>query len=132
MSHSELEAAIESAWESRETVSPETGGAVREAIETALHSLDSGQLRVAERGSDGVWRVNQWAKKAVMLGFRIRDMEPQSGGPQESGWWDKVDNKFVGWTAADWHKSRIPGRAELHRPPVGLCRPRRHSDAMLS
>ena len=105
MSHSELEAAIESAWEDRETVSPDTAGEVRDAIETALHALDSGRLRVAERGDDGTWFVNQWAKKAVMLGFRIRDMEPQSGGPQDSGWWDKVDNKFVGWTPADWGKA---------------------------
>ena len=105
MSHSELEAAIESAWENRETVSPDTGGEVRDAIEAALHALDSGRLRVAERRDDGVWTVNQWAKKAVMLGFRIRDMEPQPGGPQDSFWWDKVDNKFVGWTSADWKKA---------------------------
>ncbi len=105
MSHSELEAAIEAAWERRETVSPDTGGEVREAIETALNALDSGRLRVAERRDNGVWIVNQWAKKAVMLGFRIRDMEPQSGGPQDSFWWDKVDSKFVGWTPADWEKA---------------------------
>ena len=45
---------------------------------------------------------NQWAKKAVLLGFRLKDMEEQSGGPQGSGWWDKVDSKFKGWEAADW------------------------------
>ncbi len=48
------------------------------------------------------WRVNQWAKKAVLLGFRITDMERQSGGPQGSDWWDKVDSKFKGWKKKDW------------------------------
>jgi 2,3,4,5-tetrahydropyridine-2-carboxylate N-succinyltransferase len=41
--------------------------------------------------------VNQWAKKAVLLGFRIQDMAIQDGGPQGGGWWDKVDSKFKGW-----------------------------------
>jgi 2,3,4,5-tetrahydropyridine-2-carboxylate N-succinyltransferase len=46
--------------------------------------------------------VNQWAKKAVLLGFRLTDMDWQSGGPQGGGWWDKVDSKFKGWHEADW------------------------------
>ena len=32
--------------------------------------------------SELTWIVNQWAKKAVLLGFRIKDMEIQNGGPQ--------------------------------------------------
>ncbi len=102
ISHAELESAIEEAWEGREAITPATGGAARGAIETTLEALDSGDLRVAERGDDGVWHVNQWAKKAVLLGFRLKDMEPQSGGPQGGGWWDKVDSKFAGWTDHDW------------------------------
>ena len=38
----------------------------------------------------------------MLLGFRLRDMEEQSGGPQGGGWWDKVDSKFKNWQAADW------------------------------
>jgi 2,3,4,5-tetrahydropyridine-2-carboxylate N-succinyltransferase len=97
-----LETAIESAWEARDTITPATGGETREAIEATLEALDTGALRVAERGADGQWHVNQWAKKAVLLGFRIKDMEPQSGGPQGSGWWDKVDSKFKGWGENRW------------------------------
>jgi 2,3,4,5-tetrahydropyridine-2-carboxylate N-succinyltransferase len=100
--HAELESAIEAAWEARDTITPQTGGAARAAIETTLNALDGGALRVAERGPDGTWHVNQWAKKAVLLGFRIQDMGVQTGGPQESGWWDKVDSKFKGWTERDW------------------------------
>ncbi|WP_373356039.1 2,3,4,5-tetrahydropyridine-2,6-dicarboxylate N-succinyltransferase [Pseudoroseicyclus sp. CXY001] len=102
MSNAQLEAAIEAAWEGRAEITPATTGETREAIEDTLNALDSGALRVAERGEDGVWTVNQWAKKAVLLGFRIKDMEPQSGGPQGSGWWDKVDSKFLGWGENQW------------------------------
>jgi len=102
VSNSQLEAAVEAAWEARDTITPATRGATREAIEATLDALDSGALRVAERQEDGAWRVNQWAKKAVLLGFRITDMERQSGGPQGGDWWDKVDSKFKGWKKKDW------------------------------
>ncbi|MEE4345988.1 MAG: 2,3,4,5-tetrahydropyridine-2,6-dicarboxylate N-succinyltransferase [Paracoccaceae bacterium] len=102
MSNAALESAIEAAWEARDGITPATKGEARDAIEATLDALDSGTLRVAERQADGQWHVNQWAKKAVLLGFRIKDMEVQDGGPQSGGWWDKVDSKFKGWAAADW------------------------------
>ena len=105
MSNAKLEAAIEAAWAARDTVTPATTGEHRDAIEPTLAALDGGTLRVAEKQDDGSWHVNQWAKKAVLLGFRIKDMELQSGGPQGSGWWDKVDSKFMGWGDAQWKEA---------------------------
>ncbi|MFT6459371.1 2,3,4,5-tetrahydropyridine-2,6-dicarboxylate N-succinyltransferase [Pseudophaeobacter arcticus] len=105
MSNAQLETAIEAAWEARDSITPATTGAQREAIEATLHALDSGSLRVAEKQESGDWHVNQWAKKAVLLGFRIKDMEMQAGGPQGSGWWDKVDSKFMGWGDAEWKEA---------------------------
>lgn len=102
MSNAQLEAAIEGAWDARDAITPATTGEAREAIEDTLNALDSGKLRVAEKQADNSWHVNQWAKKAVLLGFRIKDMEIQEGGPQAGGWWDKVDSKFAGWKADDW------------------------------
>jgi 2,3,4,5-tetrahydropyridine-2-carboxylate N-succinyltransferase len=102
MSNVQLEAAIESAWDARDTISPATTGEQREAIEDTLAALDGGKLRVAERQENGDWHVNQWAKKAVLLGFRIKDMEQHDGGAQGGGWWDKVDSKFKGWGEAEW------------------------------
>ena len=102
MSNSQLETAIEAAWDARDQITPETTGEQRDAIEDTLNALDIGQLRVAERHEDGQWHVNQWAKKAVLLGFRIKDMEIQDGGPQGAGWWDKVDSKFKGWDDKQW------------------------------
>jgi 2,3,4,5-tetrahydropyridine-2,6-dicarboxylate N-succinyltransferase len=111
MSNAVLEAAIESAWEARDGISPTTKGEVREAIEATLSALDSGSLRVAEkRGND--WHVNQWAKKAVLLSFRLTDMAEISGSNGGSNWWDKVPSKWQGWTADDWRKAgfrAVPG-----------------------
>ena len=111
MSHAALETVIEAAWEARETISPATKGEARDAIEATLNALDGGALRVAERGADGNWLVKQWAKKAVLLGFRLRDMEAQSGGAQGGGWWDKVDSKFKGWGDNQW---RAAGFRAVH------------------
>ena len=105
MSNSELENAIEAAWNVREEITPSTTGETRKAIEATLSALDTGSLRVAEKNDKGDWIVNQWAKKAVLLGFRLKDMEVHEGGPQNSGWWDKVDNKFKGWNTKDWKEA---------------------------
>ena len=105
MSHTDLEAAVEAAWDARDTITPATKGPHRDAIAATLEVLDKGKLRVAERGPDGQWAVRQWAKKAVLLGFRLKDMEMQSGGPQGGGWWDKVDSKFHGWAEDDWREA---------------------------
>ena len=101
MSHAELQAAIDAAWEDRDALSPATTGAVREAIEESLNLLDAGKARVAEKGPGG-WTVNQWLKKAVLLSFRVNDMWMQEGGPDGSGWWDKVPSKMKGWTEEDF------------------------------
>jgi 2,3,4,5-tetrahydropyridine-2-carboxylate N-succinyltransferase len=105
MSNAILESEIEAAWSVRDTISPSTTGKVRDAINETLEALDTGKLRVAEKTKDNAWQVNQWAKKAVLLGFRIKDMEIHNGGPQSSGWWDKVDSKFKGWSEEAWKKA---------------------------
>jgi 2,3,4,5-tetrahydropyridine-2-carboxylate N-succinyltransferase len=97
-----LETTIEKAFEARDGISIETRGEVREAIETALDLLDRGEVRVAERQADGVWTVNQWLKKAVLLSFRISPMGIVKGGPGDAAWWDKVPSKFSGWNAVDF------------------------------
>ncbi len=96
MSFADLQKAIDDAWEARDTVTPATTGKVREAVETALGMLDTGHLRVAEK-LDDAWVTHQWLKKAVLLSFRLNDMRPMPGAPNNSTWWDKVPTKFEGW-----------------------------------
>ena len=124
MSNAALETAIEAAWEVRDTVTPATKGETREAIEATLHALDQGQLRVAERQTDGKWHVNQWAKKAVLLGFRLKDMEIQTGGPQ-----GRQQVRALGRRAMEG--GGLSRGAELHRAPLGVHRQGRGADAVL-
>jgi 2,3,4,5-tetrahydropyridine-2-carboxylate N-succinyltransferase len=98
MSYTELQAAIEAAFESRASITPHNAAAgTRAAVETALGLLDAGTLRVAEK-LDGAWRVNEWLKKAVLLSFRIADNAAiRAGG---LNFYDKVPLKYEGWDAA--------------------------------
>ncbi|MEO8242186.1 MAG: 2,3,4,5-tetrahydropyridine-2,6-dicarboxylate N-succinyltransferase [bacterium] len=109
--YAELERVVEEAWDAREMVTSATGGEVREAVEATLTALDSGDLRVAEKhGAD--WHVNQWAKKAVLLSFRLTDMEVIPGGNGAATWWDKVPSKFDGWGENQWREAgfrAVPG-----------------------
>ena len=93
----DLQSTIEAAWDARDTLGLTTTGAVREAVESALAGLDDGSFRVAERDASGTWQVNQWLKKAVLLSFRLNDMEIIEGGAGGATWWDKVPSKFAGW-----------------------------------
>lgn len=106
-----LEQTIETLWEDRDNLSPATTGAPRDAVNAALDLLDSGARRVAEK-ANGQWAVNQWLKKAVLLSFRLNDMETIPGGPGGAHWWDKVPSKFDGWDAARFRDAgfrAVPG-----------------------
>lgn len=112
MSNAALETAIEAAWDARDTITVDTKGEVRDAIETTMNALDSGKLRVAERQENGDWTVNQWAKKAVLLSFRLNDMQQISGSNGGWSWWDKVPSKFAGWGDDEWREAgfrAVPG-----------------------
>jgi 2,3,4,5-tetrahydropyridine-2-carboxylate N-succinyltransferase len=92
-----LQPLIESAYESRATLTPSsTPPALREAVGQALEALDTGALRVAEK-HDGAWRVHEWLKKAVLLSFRINGNAPMGG--TDLAFYDKVPLKFTGWDA---------------------------------
>jgi 2,3,4,5-tetrahydropyridine-2-carboxylate N-succinyltransferase len=106
-----LEQTIEALWEDRDNISPATTGAPRDAVNAALDLLDSGTRRVAVK-VDGNWTVNQWLKKAVLLSFRLNDMETIPGGPGGSHWWDKVPSKFDDWDANRFREAgfrAVPG-----------------------
>jgi len=101
----QLQDAIETAWEARDQVTPATKGDTRAAVEAALMGLDSGTYRVAEKTKQG-WQVNQWLKKAVLLNFRLNDMTAIAGGPGENTpWWDKVPSKFAGWGESEFRQA---------------------------
>ncbi|MGI8515114.1 MAG: 2,3,4,5-tetrahydropyridine-2,6-dicarboxylate N-succinyltransferase [Acidimicrobiia bacterium] len=57
-------------------------GEASAAVEEAIAGLDSGRYRVAEK-IDGDWQVNSWLKQAILLYFRLRNMETINVGPYE-------------------------------------------------
>jgi len=111
MSQTNLAAAIETAWERRDTLGPGSGSPVRAAVDEVLGKLDSGSLRVAEK-IGGEWHVHQWLKKAVLLSFRLHDMRLMEGAPAGAFWWDKVESKFSGWGETEFRAAgfrAVPG-----------------------
>jgi 2,3,4,5-tetrahydropyridine-2-carboxylate N-succinyltransferase len=95
MSLSALESTINSAFEARDGISTATKGEVRDAVNQSLEILDKGEARVAERGADGKWKVNQWLKKAVLLSFRLNDMDVIPGGPGQANWFREAGFRAV-------------------------------------
>src|SRR5579863_8954839 len=100
---------IDAAFERRDEIGPSTKGEV-------LDLLDRGAVRVAEKStegtSNGIWRVNQRLKKAVLLSFRLNDMSEIAGGPGHAVWWDKVPSKFDRWDDARFRAAgfrAVPG-----------------------
>ncbi|MBX3483949.1 2,3,4,5-tetrahydropyridine-2,6-dicarboxylate N-succinyltransferase [Phenylobacterium sp.] len=107
-SFGDLKSAIQAAWAGRDGIDTATKGQVRDAVNETLSLLDAGKLRVAERGADGAWSVNQWAKEAILLSFRLNASAVMEPGP----FWDKVPLKFDGWTAARFEAAgfrAVPG-----------------------
>ena len=68
-----LQKHIEQYWENRQLLDDKE---TIQHVETAIHLLDTGQLRIAEPTSDDQWHVNEWLKKAILLYFTIKKMQP--------------------------------------------------------
>jgi 2,3,4,5-tetrahydropyridine-2-carboxylate N-succinyltransferase len=118
----DIKVIIERVFDNNEDVNPNTSGEVKEAINSALNYLDKGELRVAEPLGKSQWKVNQWLKKAVLLSFKLNDMDIITGGPQSSNkgptnWWDKVPSKFSGWSKEEFKSAgfrAVPGCVVRH------------------
>jgi len=99
MDHESLKLVIEIAWDTRQALSSDTRGEVRDAVNAALDLLDSGQARIASKAENNSWVVHEWLKKAVLLSFRLNGNRLMDGGPDGGPWWDKAPSKFEGWDA---------------------------------
>jgi 2,3,4,5-tetrahydropyridine-2-carboxylate N-succinyltransferase len=113
---SDLAAQITALWESRDDLSavmPESEA--RDVVNSAIHLLDSGEARVAEV-VDGEVLVHEWLKYAVLLLFRLSQMETMELGPFE--YVDKIPLKHdyagsrvrvVPGASARWGSYLAPG-----------------------
>ena len=100
-----LESQINAAFEERASLGPDAAPAeLRDAVEQTLGLLDAGTLRVAEPTADG-WTVNEWAKKAVLLSFRLYDNHLIEGA--ETRYFDKVPGKYANYSEADFRADGV-------------------------
>jgi 2,3,4,5-tetrahydropyridine-2-carboxylate N-succinyltransferase len=92
----QLQTVIEKAWDERAAISP--AGAdpkIRQAVAETIDLLDRGKLRVAEK-INGEWVIHQWAKKAVLLSFRLQENAVIQDG--YTRYFDKVPAKFADYS----------------------------------
>ena len=100
---SQLQIVIDRAWDDRANISPSSAPAdVRDAVNETIDQIDRGTLRVAEK-LNNQWVTHQWAKKAVLLSFRLQDNAVLKDG--YSQYYDKVPSKFSGFSQTDFQKA---------------------------
>lgn len=96
----------------------------RSVIDALLDALEAGEVRSAARDSDGVWRVNAWVKRGILLGFRIGRLE--SSGGETLAFVDK-DTYPIRRFGVDANVRIVPGGSSIRRgsylAPNVVCMP---------
>ena len=69
------------------------------AVNDLLHQLEQGAIRVAEPHNDS-WKVNEWVKKGILLGFRLRANKVMEAG--YTRFYDKFGSRFASFSSADF------------------------------
>ena len=64
--------------------------AAKDAVFDTIEDLDKGRVRVAEKIT-GEWVVNDWVKQAILLYFRLTEVEVMQSGPFQ--YFDKIPTK---------------------------------------
>jgi 2,3,4,5-tetrahydropyridine-2-carboxylate N-succinyltransferase len=99
----ELRFMVDSAWERRTMLTiAEMEGSTRPAVERVIEGLEKGEFRVAEPDGKGGWLVNEWLKKAVLLYFRVQEMELVEADP--APFWDKIPARFADFDETAFRK----------------------------
>ena len=113
---------------------PSTGAIPNEAedvVDELLGALEAGELRAAERGSDGAWRAVPWVKQGILLGFRIAQVVDMTayvteGAPARFFFFDKQTFPTRGFDLNDGVRI-VPGGSSIRRgaylAPGVVCMP---------
>ena len=112
---------IEEAFTRIENINSDSDKVILDAINNVIQEIDNGNLRLAEQINDN-WIVNEYAKKAILLYFRIKKMKLISCGPDNSNWWDKIDPKFNSWDEKTFDEAgfrAVPGSIVRYGAFVG-------------
>jgi 2,3,4,5-tetrahydropyridine-2-carboxylate N-succinyltransferase len=88
-------------------------------------ALTAGEIRAAERRSDGTWQTNTWVKQGILLGFRLGTMV-ESGDPKVLSFVDKDTFPARSFRVADGVRV-VPGgsavRTGCYVAPSVVCMP---------
>ena len=106
----------------------------RIALEDAkrvIRLLDKGAIKIAEKVDENTWQVNDWIKSAISLLFLEQNRAIAGFGASSSmTWFDKIGNKFDGWSSATFMSLNIrvvPGSIVRQGVYIG-----KNSDVMLA
>ncbi len=117
-----LQNIIVEAFEKRNDISGQSHPEISKAVKTTLDLLDSGKIRICEK-ENGIWKVNEWAKKAILLSFRINENKIMGVSKDDvKSYYDKMPLKFSGWNEEDFKQSGIrvvPGAVVRHSAYLG-------------
>nr|WP_220484659.1 2,3,4,5-tetrahydropyridine-2,6-dicarboxylate N-succinyltransferase [Stenotrophomonas koreensis] len=106
LSVEQLKARIEVVFDARAALTAaQIKAEVAPLVKRVVTGLESGEFRVAQPLAEGGWQVNEWLKKAVLLYFRINDMEVTTASP--APYWDKVEARFAGYDAAKFREAGV-------------------------
>ncbi|MDO8502184.1 MAG: 2,3,4,5-tetrahydropyridine-2,6-dicarboxylate N-succinyltransferase [Gemmatimonadaceae bacterium] len=83
----------------------------REAVDALLTSLEAGEVRAAERGTDGSWNAVPWVKRGILLGFQVGTLTDMSSG---FSFFDKDTYPPRNLTLADGIRV-VPGGSAIRR-----------------
>jgi len=83
-----LEEIILKTWDNRDLLKESQNVS---AIQEVIRLLDTGAIRVAEQLSPGIWKVNEWIKKAILLYFPISENKVINAG--DLSFFDKIPTK---------------------------------------
>ena len=100
-----LENIINEAWKNKDQVNQNSDKNLKDTINQIIDDLDSGKVRVSEK-INGEWVTHQYIKKAIMLSFKIHNMETLAG--PYSTWRDKsniLKGKTAGWGNAEFEQA---------------------------
>lgn len=103
--------AIENLWQSRADLNKENKlfAAAKGLIEEIITFLEEGKISVCQKQSDS-WIINEWIKKAILLNFKVADLEVYKAG--DLTWYDKISPRFMNANAQEFQDGAfriVPG-----------------------
>lgn len=84
---------IEKIWQIRDSLKSDISNLTlaKQLVEEVIAKMGEGEISVCEKIS-GHWQINEWVKKAILLNFKISDMQIYDGNCMK--WYDKINPKF--------------------------------------